>query len=53
MSGWLGGGQRGLMWTFRLMLIPMRVASLLGVTARRAYLRGVATAAASMRACKS
>jgi MFS family permease len=53
MSGWLGGGQRGLMWTFLVMLIPMLAASLLGVTARRTYLRDVATAAASMRACRS
>ena len=53
LSVWLGGGQRGLMWTFLIMLIPMLVASLLGVTARKTYLRDVATAAASSRACKS
>ncbi|HVC29782.1 MAG TPA: MFS transporter, partial [Steroidobacteraceae bacterium] len=33
MSGWLGGGQIGLMWTFLIMLVPMLVASLLGVVA--------------------
>jgi MFS family permease len=53
MSGWLGGGQNGLMWTFLIMLVPMLVASLLGVTARKTYLRDVATAAASSRANKS
>ncbi len=53
MSGWLGGGQRGLMWTFLIMLVPMLVASLLGVSARKTYLRDVATAAASSRANKS
>lgn len=53
LSVWLGGGQRGLMWTFLIMLIPMLVASLLGVWARKTYLRDVATAAASSRANKS
>lgn len=53
MSGWLGGGQQGLMWTFIIMLVPMLVASLLGVVARKTYLRDVATAAASTRADKS
>ena len=53
MSEWLGGGQSGLMWTFLIMLIPMLMASLLGVWARQTYLRDVATAAASSRACKS
>lgn len=53
LSEWLGGGQNGLMWTFLIMLIPMLVASLLGVWARKTYLRDVATAAASSRACKS
>jgi hypothetical protein len=52
MSGWLGGGQSGLMWTFLIMLAPMLLASFLGVTARKTYLRDVATAAAS-RACRS
>lgn len=53
MSGWMGGGQRGLMWTFLIMLIPMLIASLLGVRARKTYLRDVATAAAATRAFKS
>jgi predicted MFS family arabinose efflux permease len=53
MSEWMGGGQNGLMWTFLIMLIPMLVASLLGVKARKTYLRDVATAAASSRADKS
>lgn len=53
MSGWLGGGQNGLMWTFLIMLVPMLVASFLGVSARKTYLRDVATAAASSRASKS
>jgi predicted MFS family arabinose efflux permease len=53
LSEWLGGGQNGLMWTFLIMLIPMLVASLLGVKARKTYLRDVATAAASSRADKS
>ncbi|HEX3845456.1 MAG TPA: MFS transporter [Steroidobacteraceae bacterium] len=53
LSEWLGGGQRGLMWTFLIMLLPMLLASLLGVTARKTYLRDVATAAASSRADKS
>jgi predicted MFS family arabinose efflux permease len=53
LSEWLGGGQRGLMWTFLIMLAPMLVASLLGLTARKPYLRDVATAAASSRADKS
>lgn len=53
LSEWLGGGQNGLMWTFLIMLIPMLVASMLGVAARKTYLRDVATAAASSRAHKS
>jgi MFS family permease len=53
LSEWLGGGQRGLMWTFLIMLLPMLIASLLGVKARQTYLRDVATAAASSRADKS
>lgn len=48
MSGWLGGGQRGLMWTFLIMLAPMLVAGGLGLWARDTYLRDVATAAASI-----
>lgn len=53
LSEWLGGGQNGLMWTFLIMLIPMLVASGLGIWARKTYLRDVATAAASSRAHKS
>ena len=53
LSEWLGGGQGGLMWTFLIMLAPMLLASFLGVSARKTYLRDVATAAASTRACKS
>lgn len=53
LSEWLGGGQNGLMWTFLIMLIPMLVASLLGIKARKTYLRDVATAAASSRADRS
>jgi predicted MFS family arabinose efflux permease len=50
MSGWLGGGARGLMWTFLVMLSPMLVASSLAFPARRTYPRDVATAAASVEA---
>ena len=50
MSGWLGGGERGLMWTFLIMLLPMLIASGLGWWARDTYLRDVATAAASIEA---
>lgn len=50
MSGWLGGGQQGLMWTFLIMLAPMLAASGLGWWARDTYLRDVATAAASIEA---
>jgi len=50
MSGWLGGGEKGLMLTFLLMLTPMLMASLVAVPARRTYPRGVATAAASVEA---
>ena len=53
LSEWFGGGQNGLMWTFLIMLLPMLVASLLGVKARKTYLRDVATAAAASRADKS
>ncbi|MGH8319851.1 MAG: MFS transporter [Steroidobacteraceae bacterium] len=53
LSEWLGGGQSGLMWTFLIMLIPMLVASLLGVRARKTYPRDVATALAFSRACQS
>lgn len=53
LSEWLGGGQSGLMWTFLIMLVPMLLASFLGVRARKTYLVDVATAAASSRARKS
>jgi predicted MFS family arabinose efflux permease len=53
LSEWLGGGENGLMWTFLIMLLPMLVASLLGIWARKTYLRDVATAEASSRANKS
>lgn len=46
LSGWLGGGARGLMWTFLLMLIPMLIAGTLALPARRTYPIDVATAAA-------
>jgi predicted MFS family arabinose efflux permease len=49
----LGEGQDGLMWTFLIMLVPMLVASGLGVWARKTYPRDVATAAASSRASRS
>jgi predicted MFS family arabinose efflux permease len=49
-SGWLGGGQTGLMWTFLIMLIPMLMAGALAWPARRTYPRDVATAAASVEA---
>jgi predicted MFS family arabinose efflux permease len=50
MSGWLGGGQQGLMRTFLIMLLPMVIASSLAVPARRTYPPDVATAAASAEA---
>jgi predicted MFS family arabinose efflux permease len=53
LSEWLGGGQNGLMWTFIIMLLPMLLASLLGLKARKTYLRDVATAAAASRPDKS
>jgi MFS family permease len=49
-SGWLGGGEKGLEWTFLLMLIPILIAGSLAWPARRTYLRDVATAAASVKA---
>jgi hypothetical protein len=50
MSGWLGGGDAGLMWTFLIMLAPMLVAASLALPGRRTYPRDVATAAASVEA---
>ncbi len=51
-SGWLGGGAKGLQWTYLLMLGPVAVAALLSIPARRTYPRDVATAAASVKAMK-
>ncbi len=42
-SGWLGGGESGLEWTFLLMLIPVLIAGALAWPARRTYLRDVAS----------
>ena len=50
MSGWLGGGGQGLMWTFLLMLFPMLLAGCVVVPGLRTYPRDVATAAASAEA---
>jgi predicted MFS family arabinose efflux permease len=47
LSGWLGGGTAGLMWTFLLMLVPMLIAGSLALPAMRTYPIDVATAAAS------
>jgi MFS family permease len=49
-SGWLGGGDQALEWTFLLMLIPMAAAGLVVLPCLRTYPRDVATAAASMQA---
>ena len=50
MSYWLGGGTRGLMWTFLVMLLPLLIACALVVPGMRTYPRDVATAAASAAA---
>ncbi|HZK90141.1 MAG TPA: MFS transporter [Stellaceae bacterium] len=50
MSGWLGGGDRGLEWTFLLMLLPMLAAGFVVLPCLRTYPRDIATAAASMEA---
>lgn len=47
LSGWLGGGESGLMWTYVLMLIPLLAASALAIPALQTYPRDVATAVAS------
>ncbi|HEY6453327.1 MAG TPA: MFS transporter [Steroidobacteraceae bacterium] len=47
MSGWLGGGEHGLQWTFIVMLVPMGIAGVLALPALRTYPRDVATAAAT------
>lgn len=49
-SGQLGGGGEGLMWTFLIMLAPMIAAASLAWPARRSYLRDVSTATASIEA---
>jgi predicted MFS family arabinose efflux permease len=49
-SGVLGGGNRGLDWTFMIMLVPVLAASTLAIPARRTYPADVATADASARA---
>ncbi|MBV9551445.1 MAG: MFS transporter [Alphaproteobacteria bacterium] len=49
-SGWLGGGDHGLMWTFLLALLPMATAGLVVLPCLRTYPRDIATAAASMEA---
>ncbi len=50
MSNVLGGGERGLEWTYLVMLIPVLAAASLAIPARRTYPRDVATAAASVEA---
>ncbi|MEX6506243.1 MFS transporter [Jiella sp. M17.18] len=46
-SGWLGGGESGLKWTFLIMLIPLIIAASLAIPGHRTYLRDVATAGKS------
>jgi len=55
LSGWLGGGAPGLMWTFllMLMLVPMLIAGSLALPAMRSYPIDVATAAASATSVES
>lgn len=48
-AGLLGGGAKGLQWTFLIMLIPVLIAASLAIPARRTYPRDVATADQSMR----
>lgn len=52
LSGWFGGGDRGLMWTFIVMLVSMIAAGALMVPGRKTYLPDVATAAASVKAVR-
>lgn len=47
-SEWLGGGEKGLMWTYLIMLIPLLAASFIAIPARYTYPRDVATAGASV-----
>jgi predicted MFS family arabinose efflux permease len=49
-SGWLGGGENGLKWTYLVMLIPVLVASSLAIPAYKTYPRDVVTAHASAEA---
>jgi hypothetical protein len=49
-SEWLGGGTKGLEWTFMMMLIPMIIAGLIVIPGRRTYPRDVVTAAESVEA---
>ena len=51
-SGWLGGGDSGLTWTFLLTLLPLCLAGGFVIPGRRTYPRDVATAAASVDATK-
>jgi hypothetical protein len=55
MSTWLGGADsdKGLEWTFLIMLAPLLIASALAIFARRTYLKDVATARASESATAS
>lgn len=50
LSAWFGGGARGLMWTFLIMLIPIGSAGLFVLPGMRRYPRDIATAAASVEA---
>ncbi|MEJ2435979.1 MAG: hypothetical protein P8Y53_23620, partial [Pseudolabrys sp.] len=47
-SGWLGGGEAGLKWTYLIMLVPVLAASALAIPAYFRYPRDVATASASV-----
>ena len=49
-TGWLGGGDSGLRWTFIVMLAPMLAAGSLVLPGRHSYPRDVVTAAASVEA---
>lgn len=49
-SGWLGGGNKGLEWTFLLMLIPTILAAAVVFPGRLTYPRDVVTAAESVKA---
>ncbi|MGN6375296.1 MAG: MFS transporter [Sphingomonas sp.] len=52
MSGWLGGGESGLMWTSLIMLLMMVAAGIFAFGARSTYPRDVATVEASKDAIK-